>query len=835
MVLTGTYAGRGGYRSLLQDVLTAGFLLFLLGNILVRLSILLHTGFLLQVLVLAGLFACCFVLVRPQYLGTALFLFACSFPLYGSHSYQVYNIVFELFVAFFALVALILARREEQGGMWPAARWLLCLLGCYLALSVLSLVLLPLSSLVVTLSLWGWQDFFTYLLQAPPGSPLFSLAAVNRLLLYGLFVVLLSSRSDGQRLYHAIFAGLVCGAVLAAAVGVLNYYHLVPLEWFREAEAGGRRLQSFFGNPGWFAEFLSVSIPFILIGFLSPRSGTVTRLLLFAVLVICEMAILLTASRTGWLIYPLVLASCWLIFYLSKKIEAGRLRWRDVGRVAGKVLVSVPLTILISYFLVTGILHLKGVDAGSMIQQRFAKIADPATRKKIWQESMAIGLEAPVFGMGYETYRYQVAILGTIDDSLYAKARRIHRLEFDTPHNLYIQLFISNGIVGVLLWMALVLYAVLLLLYDLKRHRRYFNIAVFLSIAAFHQYGLAQSMQYIGVIWLLVFLNIGYAMTLDEAVLPVPLKKSVRVAAVLLAISVCAGGLVYGSNFESYLLAEKYGLRIYAADQQQDRYHGFYPKEEWKGQGTYRWTGARAQFAVEQAGVVQLHFFCSTPGLGNDPVVLDVFASDTPLDRITFWSNREVARTYYLPASAQGQAGQIELRVSRTWNPRQQGVSSDTRNLGVAVREPEYRGALPETDLGLYGWQMAQEQGSGPEKRALFRYRWTRWQAVLDLQRWPTGTAALQMKSEQPWLEKHPVEVRFIQEHAVVATARLTSPAWNSIALPPGIDRDRPLILLVNRPWNPEREGYGADPRDLGVAVRFVQSAGTGTGRAGKM
>ncbi len=805
--------------SVRQNLRDSLIFLYLSANVAVRLPILFQYPLILQGIIFAALFGCFFLFVYPRFFKIFLFLFACSLPWYGSHSYHIHNIVFELFISVFAVICLV--QKRQQAKFDSINNKLALLIGCYILLACFSLLLLPFSHIGSILHLWGWRDFFSAVLHAAPESILYPLSAVNRLLLFFVFIFQISTHAENNRLFRIVFSGLVSGAVLAAFIGILNHYQWFPLEWLRSTVASGTRLQSVFGNPGWFAEFLAISIPFILLGFLHPNIRKVTKLMLFGILIICEMAIILTYSRTGWLIYPLVLVSCWFVFYLSKRIDAGTLSWSAVGKTSVKVIVSVPLTIIVSYFLVTGVVRQDTSNTANLLQQRFSKISNPAARKKIWQESIAIGLEAPIFGLGYESYKHQVLTLASIPGSLYSKKRQIKNIDFDTPHNHYLQIFVSNGIVGLFFWISIVLYTVVLLFYDLKTNKHYFNIAVLLSILAFHQYGFAQSMQYVGVIWFVIFLCFGYTMTLNEQALPPAMRQAATVSVLFLSFLTVAGGIVYADNFQSRKFAEKYGLHVYGTDQDSYRYLGFYPEENWGKKGIFRWTGRKAIMKLDSIGVMEVNYSCDASGLSSKPLILDVSRNGHLIDQITFWNNRLVTRKYFVPPAKGSSGNQLEFQVSRTWNPKKEGGGGDSRMLGVAVSEPKFLPLSSGQNLGCYSWQATVDRGEGTGYQ-LLKYRWTRQEAVLDFSSHRGRPFALLVKSDQPYIKNYPLKVEFVQHGSIVDSFTLLDHRWKRISLPSVVNYDKPVAIRVNRTWNPRFEGYSDDPRDLGVAVALV-------------
>jgi O-antigen ligase len=434
-----------------------------------------------------------------------------------------------------------------------------------------------------------------------------------------------------------------------------------------------------FGNPGWFAEFLVVTIPYILLGFLSTKLNQIKKIFLFVILIVCQIAIILTYSRTGWIIYPFILMVCWFFFYVASWAGTGRFTWGQISKVTLKVIVFVPLTIYVSYFLIFHVFvdnNSSVITDHSKFVQRFSQIKDLGIRKVIWQESLELVKEKPLFGLGYESFKLQNSILKKV------------KMEFDTPHNLYLQLLVSGGIAGLVLWGIVVFAALFLLLADLVNNKSYFNISVILSIVAFHLYGLAQEMQYIPIIWFLIFMNIGYVMTINEAVLPDWIRKKQTAFFWGVFIVVLAGVVSYASDFESKSLAVKENLKIYALDQNQNDYLGFYLAEQWGGKGTYRWMGSSAIIKLPLAEEVELTFVCSAPDLAREPLILSVFDGNKQIDKITFNRQESITRKYVISGGLKNRK-KFKFSVSRTWNLKKLSVANDARNLGVAISEPK--------------------------------------------------------------------------------------------------------------------------------------------------
>ena len=286
-------------------------LLFLLANIAARAQALHAAGERAwEVLVLGVVLAAALGLARPSSLAPALTLFGASFFLYGFHAYRLPNQAFELLVTALALVLLL--RRARRDGALPAGGGglVLPLFAAYALVATLSLLLLPPVVLEHRLFLEG-EGFAPAILGAFPKDPLYPIASVNRLWLFLLFAALLSYQPDARALYRGLFRGIAWAALVAVVLGLLDFLGVFSLAPYNLSHlfygAQYRRLQSTFGNPSWFACFVSLALPFILLELWEAQR--LRRVAIACLLPPCAASLFLSGARASWLAGLVVIAS----------------------------------------------------------------------------------------------------------------------------------------------------------------------------------------------------------------------------------------------------------------------------------------------------------------------------------------------------------------------------------------------------------------------------------------------------------------------------------------------------------------------------------------------
>jgi O-antigen ligase len=817
--------------------------IYLLGNIVTRLYAISYHNSLVVIVSLLLFLYCFFISIFQKHLKIAFFLFGFSFLLFGFRPYDIESQVFEYIVSLLSTALFIIDSRNKADTR--INRNLAVLILSYAVLSLFSLLLFDLHHIIKNYYCFGFETFLLHLFNAMPNSIVYSFAGVNRLILYFLFIYYLSKSENSRDHYRVFFTGLFISAVFASVIGILDYYGFISVAGYRNNYTTNE-LQSTFFNRGWFAEFVVISVPFVLIGFLySHNKSWIWKVGLFFSLIICEIALILSGSRTGWVAYPLVLFMCWLFFYFIN--DNGTISLDKIfSKHLLKVIISVPITIVISFVLIFKLLlpiahHFEGSskktvykDPGiseQIIKKQASRLIEPSGRFEVWNHGLNVAVEQPFLGMGYESFSWHGNILTTIPDSCYS--RNTNGLVQDTPHNTFLQLLINGGLVGLTLWLLVVCYSMTLLLWDVKKNHNLFAIPVIVSIISFHTIGILQSMQYVPMIWALIFMNFGYAMTIQKKVLSLNTNKLWNRISVITGVIVILSGIFYFYNPLSETLKIKYSLKTYNIDQLKEKFSGFYELENWPT-GEYRWTGKKAIMDCRaETNIFGLNMHAHPYNSSSpDGLRLKLKANGKDLDEFSFFDGGDIKKYYYMP-SVQDSDIRIQFDVEKTFNPFRIGLSEDLRNLGIAVGPIEFVNSIPGNGLGFYDWETW--NGELPPEWPLnlpVKFRWTGMRASINLsdirgeQKLDDMDKVLQLffKCAHPDIMEDDVYLSILLDDKTIHTITFQNSLWQNFTIrTKDLDPASVLTFQVSRTWNPKSSGTSEDRRDLGVAIAILQ------------
>jgi O-antigen ligase len=283
-----------------------------------------------------------------------------------------------------------------------------------------------------------------------------------------LYNIPTSNKNWSMRWVCCLLAGLLASLVL----GVLDFYSLIDLTAVRPAfhlkEFGAafrfERLSSLFGHPGWFAQFVTLTTPAVLaiLSFPLPRRSLL--FVMIGVMALTEFTLILVFQRGGWVSYPLTLLAVWFCIYVfdTEHQSASEIRAKTKGAIR-KILISVPVTIIISFSLIY-IIGQNTTTEYSKVNtylERAKNIQNTQDRLAYWVPTMVITKLHPILGAGNESYSFEYIRLCLNKDSPYALTEKENRsVMAGSAHNLYFQTLAGKGWLGLVSLLALMLVSI---------------------------------------------------------------------------------------------------------------------------------------------------------------------------------------------------------------------------------------------------------------------------------------------------------------------------------------------------------------------------------------
>ncbi|KJR41111.1 O-antigen polymerase [Candidatus Magnetoovum chiemensis] len=464
-----------------------------------------------------------YTVVFPNRLSILFLIIGISFIFFGFRPYDYQTQIFDFMLATLSMSLLIVNYRYHSSARLN--KTIITLLTAFVLVSILSSYRIILDVIRDASSL---REFLRNSFDPKADTIFYTVSQINRLVIVFILTINLAMLEKAHENYKHFFVGLYIGAFIASFIGTLDYYGLISLSLFKDNLLAEGVLSSLFLNRGWFSQFVTIVVPFVLIWFFSKsKMRKALRMTAFFAIITCEIALILSQARAGWVTYPFVLLLCWMFVYLFDSSDDMQ-QLRKVNLAAAlKIVLSVPITIIVSFVVIFNILgplksYLtdRGVIAGSVdprgdITRRVNKLFDPNSRKDVWYEGFLLGTTSPVFGLGYESFAWQMqAVSEKSKDS--AKPILQSYRPLDTPHNMYIEMFVSSGVIGLSVWVWLIIYVIRTLIVDLIANKRFMNISVIMSIVCFHVYNIFQDFAYICSVMTVIFLCLSYSMTISN-------------------------------------------------------------------------------------------------------------------------------------------------------------------------------------------------------------------------------------------------------------------------------------------------------------------------------
>jgi O-antigen ligase len=622
-----------------------------------------------KLIVMALPVACAFCLLRREFIPHMLAAFGAVLVFFGFQSYSAHAQVLHYLVSIAVLLMLAVNRSDNAPRAYgPLRLWLLGFVGIMLA----GLPLLPLKEFLQAYLELGPLRFARMAAYSVAKSSFYSLAAMDRLVLYALFAWELSRSQKGEAPVH--FAKGVAASLPAALGFGLAEYFLARGKAFAMSD----RLTSLFLNPGWFAEYVCVGFPLLFL--LGRKRGA---WLLYALLAACLAAMVLTMARAAWLVSGILAVACVVAGVSGFDLFALNYRRMAKGAILGGAAVAVVALGVYGALSVTRI-SLLNFPLATMISQRLERFSE-TPRPTVFASGILIGMESPVSGMGYETYAWHYPHLMQASQSKLSGAISRDAEVFEATHNLFIQIFAGGGLLGLTAWILLAGRAAQL---AFRRHRLRadaMSLAVLFSLAVFHGFGLFQEMIYIPAVWLLFFAVLAWCLRLEDSDGGwVPGLAGRRVG---WAVGMCvvAALLLNLHNAGFSVTSARLGFASYPPPGAQD-FQGLAGPEMVEGRMVL-WSSGASSFLLQKEGPWNFEIGVTHPDLAALAVRVRLLTQGKVLSEAVLDGSTGRVATLTVPAGAAQAGERVFLSVSRLYYPLVSGVK-DHRSLGVWIAGP---------------------------------------------------------------------------------------------------------------------------------------------------
>ena len=290
-------------------------------------------------------------------------------------------------------------------------------------------------------------------------------------------VIVLSIKS--RKNLNILLTFFVLAQTLVALYGISQYFTGVELDpaWVDEANNPEifTRIFSVFGNPNILAEYLILGIPVSMSLFFTSKK-LLKKLLFLGTTLILLLTLVLTLSRGSWLGFAFGVAV--FVLLINKKL----------------LLLSIPIGIIGVFVLPDSIIH-RISSIGNLADSSNAyRIVIWAMTLKIIRENWLVGL-----GFGYAPFKQ-------VFES------NIRTMPIFHAHNTYLEITAELGIVGILLFVALLFvmykYSILNLIKSNNKFIKYTTAAILASISGLLVQGLVEHVLYltriIATFWILI-------------------------------------------------------------------------------------------------------------------------------------------------------------------------------------------------------------------------------------------------------------------------------------------------------------------------------------------
>jgi len=255
-----------------------------------------------------------------------------------------------------------------------------------------------------------------------------------------------------ERLLRGIIVVLLSSTVAVAGLGIFQWltwngkilWFFVPHDWRIDSTFTIPRASGPFVNPGHFANYLSLLLPFAIAGMISPEALRVreqrqgVRLLCGVATCVLFVGILLSLSRSAWLTTAVNLS----VLLWGARTSAAETPWpkrRWLPSSFAGIVTGVGVFLLVSLFLV-GSAGRQQLNA--RLIETVSQFMGPQNRVAVWLDTARMVSDFPLFGVGLGAW-----------PELFPRYQRPpwHMTFYREAHNDFVEILAETGLIGTVL------------------------------------------------------------------------------------------------------------------------------------------------------------------------------------------------------------------------------------------------------------------------------------------------------------------------------------------------------------------------------------------------
>jgi len=260
--------------------------------------------------------------------------------------------------------------------------------------------------------------------------------------------------------------------ILAVLVSVYSFIQLAGFDAFGIQQPGLDRPVSTFGNAVFFGGFLTLIFPFSILN-ISSKKNNILKIIFPAIIV---TGIVFSGTRSAYIALAAETALLiGLYLFIKKKNGAAGAEKINEGRYIKNILYLTGGVVLVFLLYIL-------IAPESFLSRRILSFFSSSNNPRLvlWQDSFNLFLKYPVFGTG-------IAMFSSAFEEFYSN--RLRFLErtgyFDNPHNNFLYMLYSMGLIGMLAYISILVQALRRCLVNIFKGTDSDKKIIFMAFAAF--------------------------------------------------------------------------------------------------------------------------------------------------------------------------------------------------------------------------------------------------------------------------------------------------------------------------------------------------------------